>query len=150
MEYEVFFGIRIFGVDIFDVEGSITIFDATHEVKPAVGCAITSSIIGTQNVESHPSNFWEVDVLAGLEGASDIGVIDVIVHIQDHFHDFSVEARTLDVVVHLDVISLMRRACEVAVVLLEVVVAGGTGPLQQLLWHAEVVDQVPYLVSAAA
>ena len=44
----------------------------------------------------------------------------------------------------------MRGAGEVAEVLLEVVVAGGAGGFKHLLGHAEVLDQVLYLVNAAA
>jgi len=140
------------GVDVIDLEGCITIAQAALEVKHVEPSTICSTPSSTEKVHDGPKR-WKDDILAGVIDGLDKRSVGIVGDASDHLDRLTLEVvktGSLNVAVSSDKGSLLRRTGEVAEVLAEVVVAGGTGASEERADHCKVCFQISQLPCAAA
>ena len=139
-------------VNVIDLEGSVTIGQTALEVKHAISVAIFSTPLSTKKTHDWPKS-WMVDILAGVVDGLNKSSVGIVGNAFDHLHRLTVvviKTGPLNKAVGSDKGSLPGRTGEVAEVLAEVVVAGGTGAREESTDHLKVGLQVSELPCAAA
>jgi len=132
-----------------DLKRSISICGVTHEVEPPLGVTLSTSPMSTQKSHNCVRHLRILNIFTRVVCLH----IEVVVHIVgdalDHVHCFAFRILALDDR-GFNESALGRMAGHVAEVLPEVVVAGGTGTLDQGPWQLEIPLKVFELAFAAA